>query len=429
MVQALYCLAIAGGKQGSSNANVSTPQNAVAISLVCTSEQERLQDAAVEAINSATGVSAGSAKTDEEGRFELILPAGTYQLNVSAAGYSDAQVKDITVRNGEVFYLDWIVLPTPLKDFTIPKDMTLTIGETEVIEPDTDPDGATGYNLHWTSSDASVATVSPEGAVGIITSKAKGSTVITASLALGGQTISKSTNVRVASQGRDTVLVLDVSGSMNGDPLREMKASAINFCHELLADAYNNRVGLVYYDSDVAAFDLTNDVTSLITKINSLSAGSMTNMEGGLAAAKEMMDAQGKADYIKNIVVMADGLPNAGKTSNSGSFQSAAYASSGYYHAVIDTALSIKRSYHLYSLGFFHSLANKDDALALMQQIAMSDQDFYIVDQAENLQFAFGDIAESISNGAKIVINIACPVDAAVTYQGEQLNSAANQYA
>ena len=53
---------------------------------------------------------------------------------------------------------------------------------------------------------------------------------------------------------------------------------------------------------------------------------------------------------------------------------------------------------------------------------------YHQVEEAENLQFAFGDISEEISDGSKIVINIACPVDVTIKHNGEILSSAASNY-
>ena len=324
---------------------------------------------------------------------------------------------------------------TELSDFTIPKDMTLTLGELDSIEPETVPADATGYSIKWTSSDESVATVTPTGEECIITSKSKGTTTITGELVSNGKTITKSTNVRVASQGRDTVLVLDVSGSMSGTPIDEMKKSAINFCNELLADEYNNRVGLVLYDDYIASVDLTNDLDSLINNIENITSGGTTNMQGALAAAGNMLDSQGKDDNIKNVVIMADGLPNEGETSDTGKMsqltQYSSYPSDvAYANGVINTAENIMSNYNMYSLGFFHDLSGveKDFAVDLMKFLTNMPDGYHQVDTAENLQFAFGDIQETISDGSKVVINIACPVDVSVTYNGETLSSAQSTY-
>ncbi len=324
---------------------------------------------------------------------------------------------------------------TELSDFTIPKDMTLTLGEIDVIEPETVPADATGYSIKWTSSDETVATVTPTGEECIVTSKGKGTATITGELVSNGKTITKSINVRVASQGRDTVLVLDVSGSMSGTPIDEMKKSAINFCNELLADEYNNRVGLVLYDDYIDSIDLTNDLDSLINYIEGISSGGTTNMQEALETAGNMLDSQGKADNIKNVVVMADGLPNEGETKDTGKMsqltQYSSYSSDvAYANAVINTAENIMSNYNMYSLGFFHDLSGieKDFAVDLMKLLTNMPDGYHQVDTAENLQFAFGDIQETISDGSKVVINIACPVDVSVTYNGETLSSAQSTY-
>lgn len=377
----------------------------------------------------------------------------SYVLNLNEGHYR-LKVKDNdTTANDDEYYLTLTIWDSKYKqyekpvliytnfgnvkidDFTIPKDMTLTLGEVDVIEPETVPADATGYSIKWTSSDETVATVTPTGEECIVTSKGKGAATITGELVSNGKTITKSTNVRVASQGRDTVLVLDVSGSMSGTPIDEMKKSAINFCNELLADEYNNRVGLVLYDNYIDSVDLTNDLDALINYIEGISSGGTTNMQGALSAAGNMLDSQGKDDNIKNVVIMADGLPNEGETSDTGKMSQLSQYSSypsdvAYANGVINTAESIMSKYNLYSLGFFHDLygTEKDFAVDLMKLLTNMPDGYHQVDTAENLQFAFGDIQETISDGSKVVINIACPVDVSVTYNGETLSSAQSSY-
>lgn len=322
----------------------------------------------------------------------------------------------------------------PVTDFSVPENMVITLGEINVIEPIIEPEDASDYTIKWSSSDESVATVSQNGEAGIITTLAKGTTTITAELTSGGKTITKTTNLRVASKARDTVLVLDVSGSMYGDPLDEMKKSAIQFCNDLLKDEYNNRVGIVFYDDGISTIALTDDLNMLVSRIQSISDGGRTNMEAGLSAADNMLKNSGKSDSIKNVVVMADGLPNEGKTSYSGSMPSGNY--SGYYtsvsyaNAVIDTAKQMMNNYNLYSLGFFHGLYSdeKDFATALMKELTNKSDGYHQVDKAEDLQFAFGDISEDINVGSKIVINIACPVDVRISYGGEMLSSLSSAF-
>jgi len=401
----------------------------------CVYGAESLQvDAKIEIYNAKSKTLVDTQTTDSTGSFEAMLSNGTYYLVVSKDGFDVTTVENVVINNGEVLYLDDIFLNELVSDFTIPEQLVVTLGEIGVIEPETTPESATGYSIKWSSSDESVATVSPNGEAGIITTLAKGTTTITAELTSGGKTITKTTNLRVASKARDTILVLDVSGSMYGDPLDEMKKSAIQFCNDLLKDEYNNRVGIVFYDDGISTITLTDDLNMLVSRIQSISDGGRTNMEAGLSAADNMLKNSGKADSIKNIVVMADGLPNEGKTSYSGSMPSGNY--SGYYtsvsyaNAVIDTAKVMMNNYNLYSLGFFHGLYSdeKDFATALMKELTNKSDGYHQVDKAEDLQFAFGDISEDINVGSKIVINIACPVDVRVSYGGEMLSSSSSAF-
>ncbi len=439
MVSALF--AVSDASDEFSNSNVINIDNGMIAAHIFDSKDgssnnsdSGISDATVEIYKVSNNELVDEQVTDESGYFESILSPDNYYLVVKASGYNEQHYENINILKGQIHY-DYIVMSEAITDFTIPDSMTLTLGEINVIEPQTTPPDATGYTINWSSSDESVATVTPTGEECIVTSKGKGTATITGELVSNGKTITKSTNVRVASQGRDTVLVLDVSGSMSGTPLDEMKKSAVNFCNELLADEYNNRVGLVLYDDYIDSIDLTNDLDMLINYIEGISSGGTTNMQEALATAGNMLDTQGKADNIKNIVVMADGLPNEGETSDTGKMSQLSQYSSypsdvAYANGVINTAENIMSNYNMYSLGFFHDLSGieKDFAVDLMKLLTNMPDGYHQVDTAENLQFAFGDIQETISDGSKVVINIACPVDVSVTYNGETLSSAQSSY-
>jgi len=62
------------------------------------------------------------------------------------------------------------------------------------------------------------------------------------------------------------------------------------------------------------------------------------------------------------------------------------------------------------------------EAETLMRNIA-SDGCYYNVDNAANLKFFFGDIADQINGQGYIYVRIACPVDVTVEYNGEVLCS------
>ena len=324
--------------------------------------------------------------------------------------------------------------------FSIPGTLTVTIGEVAVIEAETVPAiPPAGFTVKWNIADEKIATVDSNG---IIYGLKIGETKITAEAYLNGRRVifqtadgrelEYTTILHVAPISRDSILVLDVSGSMRGTPLSEMKKAAIAFCEKILVDTNtNNRVGLVVYDSNVSTYGLTNDIQSLKRTINNLRDGSTTNLQGALQNAYEMMGSSARAGSIKNIIVMTDGLPNAGNYTSYGQFSrkySNAYSSVGYADSAFETAELIMEQYNLYSLGYFHSLSY--DELIYAQDITDSIQNkgYYQVDRAEDLEFVFAGIAEDVNAGARLVINIACPVDVEISYGGERLSSAEHNY-
>lgn len=392
------------------------------------------KDAKVEIYNADSDKLVATQVTGASGSFTASLDGGSYYLVVSKDGFDNKKVENISIKSGGAACLDNIILSELVSDFTVPSEKIVTLGEVDVIEPVTNPKDAVGYTMKWTSSNEKVATVSPTGEAGVINALSKGTTTITATLTSGGKTIKKTTTVRVASQARDTVLVLDISGSMSGRPLEEMKKSAVKFCNDLLKDEFNNRVGIVFYDTDIQTINLTDDLEHLISRINAIDDDGRTDMEAGLSAADRMLKNYGRKDSIKNVVIMADGVPNEGKTSHSNSLPYGSYYDDYEYYveyanAVIDTAKGMS-GYNIYSLGFFHGMTAEDKAFtsALMKALTNKKDGYRQVESAENLQFAFGDIKEEISIGSKIVINIACPVDVKVSCGGEVLSSAPGDF-
>lgn len=205
---------------------------------------------------------------------------------------------------------------------------------------------------------------------------------------------------------KDVVLLLDVSGSMDGEPLDETKKAAVEFANTVLDESA--RVSLVTYDSDVEVLNEFSVRDSLlISNINSLYTGDMTDLDAGLQKAEQLLGTS-KANK-KIIVLMSDGYPNEGRIGN----ELTEYAKT-IKNQVID----------IYTLGFFHKLSGdeKTNAQKLMNSIA-SEGYHYEVSKAEDLVHFFNDIAANISGQKYIYIEIACPVDVKVSKDGEELNS------
>ena len=207
------------------------------------------------------------------------------------------------------------------------------------------------------------------------------------------------------SDERDIVLVLDTSGSMDGTPLEETQKASEKFIDTVLEE--DASIGIVTYtDSAEQISDFSVDKESLTKAVEDISAGGGTNIEAGLAEARNMLD--GSNAKKKIMVLMSDGKPNAGKTGE----ELIAYADE-----LKDSGILI------YTLGFFESLdSEKSSAQYLMEQLASSGY-HYEVTNADDLVFFFEDIADQINGQKYIYIRIACPVDVSVTYDGETLNS------
>ena len=111
----------------------------------------------------------------------------------------------------------------------------------------------------------------------------------------------------------DTVLVIDSSWSMLGDPLDEAKTAAKALVSRLLPESNLsnkiNRVAVYSYDEHVhPIIGFSYDGTAVADAIDTISADHGTYTQGGLHTAVNLI-ADSQATY-KNIVLLSDGEPN-----------------------------------------------------------------------------------------------------------------------
>lgn len=199
---------------------------------------------------------------------------------------------------------------------------------------------------------------------------------------------------------RDVALVLDVSGSMEGSPIEQMKAAAKEFVGTTLKG--QARVGVVFYESEAMVLQgLSSDEQRLMAAVDELAAGGDTNMEDGLVKGGQVVGASDADRQI--IVLMSDGAPNRGKTGD----DLIAYAN-----------LLKDRGAKIYTVGFNEG----PDGYALLSAIA-SEGCHYEVRGEEDLVGFFSDIADEINGTRFMYVRAACPVDVEVTYDGETLSS------
>ncbi len=111
-------------------------------------------------------------------------------------------------------------------------------------------------------------------------------------------------------------IVIDRSGSMSGDKLLNAKKAAIHMVEQLKTEDY---VSVVVYDDKVEVLQRAIagvNKTVLINKIQSITTGGSTNLWGGTSAGYEEVKSNYKPNYVNRVLLLSDGLANAGVTDN-----------------------------------------------------------------------------------------------------------------
>lgn len=111
----------------------------------------------------------------------------------------------------------------------------------------------------------------------------------------------------------DVILVIDRSGSMQGQPLAAAKSAAIAFLQHM--DLSVEQAGIASFESSAMLnHQLSHNQSSLIAAVNSLSAGGVTAIGDGIAVAQvELGGPRGDPSHVKAMVVLSDGYSNAGQ--------------------------------------------------------------------------------------------------------------------
>ena len=200
---------------------------------------------------------------------------------------------------------------------------------------------------------------------------------------------------------RDVALVLDCSGSMDGEPIESMRTAASEFVSR--AASPNVRVGLVAYSSTSTTLSpLSSNLGSLGTSISELTSGGDTNMDAGIQDGMQLLGSA-SGDRRRIVVLMSDGLPNTGRTDEE---------LVSYVDGLKEDGVKV------YTLSF----GDDEGGRALLAQLASQGCNFN-ANNTDELEGFFNDIAEEISGTAFIRAEVACPVDVTVTLNGETLSS------
>ena len=109
----------------------------------------------------------------------------------------------------------------------------------------------------------------------------------------------------------DTILIIDTSGSMTGDKLDKVKSDSVDLIQKTLQDN-NNKIGIIEFNDNASIVsNLSNDISDLTNKINSLTASGNTNYYQALVKLEELLKTYQKEDNKELAVLfLTDGLPN-----------------------------------------------------------------------------------------------------------------------
>jgi len=232
---------------------------------------------------------------------------------------------------------------------------------------------------------------------------------------------------------RYTVLVLDASATVNwlqndtpiytaGAPIEKTKEGAKAFCRQAIS---HSKIAVVAYAGEsFVVSDFTNDLGELHTKIDAITVPQLPDdnvwddCAGNIVPALKEADrllSQAGDDSVKNVVVFSSGITNPKHILKSGRYSGRAdnwwfighVRDKNLYegaNAVYEQAKILQGKYNVYSIGIFQNYtsapSSMNNAIALLRDtvkdIAGGEDQFYDVDDIEELQFVFGQAAQAL---------------------------------
>jgi Mg-chelatase subunit ChlD len=190
----------------------------------------------------------------------------------------------------------------------------------------------------------------------------------------------------------DAMLVIDKSGSMNGDRLTYAKTASVAFANFL--NISKDRVGLSSFNETAKLNQgLTDDVLTVTSKINSLAAGGQTNIGDGIKIGKTELITNGGAN--KALVILTDGAPNA-MTQLDGTgkycFIEPTSPTNCTLYALTQADSAKAEGIQIYTIG----LGVSNFTQGLLKQIASDESKYYYTTNASVLESIYLNISKSI---------------------------------
>ena len=110
---------------------------------------------------------------------------------------------------------------------------------------------------------------------------------------------------------KDIIFVLDISGSMEGDKLNQVKKDTTNLVTAVLSNPRNRAALITFESSSTRASDFTTNKDEFLNKVNSLDAGGGTNYKAGFEEARKLLEGYKKEEGKDLVLIfLTDGFPN-----------------------------------------------------------------------------------------------------------------------
>lgn len=231
---------------------------------------------------------------------------------------------------------------------------------------------------------------------------------------------------------RYSVLVLDVSGTArfesNGNTIYTadssidyVKKSANSFLSDLINAEGNNYVAIVAFSETASiVLDFTDNISEVIRSVNTLtSIDDVRDINAGLSAANRLLK-NVDSSAVKNTILVTTGMTNEGEYTYDGHYSEETVGSNwrrmdtqirlyAYANAAYEMAESLKKLSTLHVLGLFQTMENMPEKGREVAEffrltafdLATSENTFYDVEDPDDIEFTFGEIANNItaSNG------------------------------
>lgn len=199
---------------------------------------------------------------------------------------------------------------------------------------------------------------------------------------------------------RYTVLLLDQSTSMRGTPMNNLKIAAKRFCEQTFQAKDTNYVAIISYGSSVyERCSFTASYDEAAAAIDSITLQGSTDITEAILKADTLFQQVPEGDNtIKNMVLLSDGLPETGERTEDGPYTSSDYRYYQYANAAYHAAQTCKEKYHIYTLGFFHSLTGSNLEFGQRFMKDLQNAGYYEVTDPEDLEFVFGEVADDVTS-------------------------------